>query len=145
MTSQTFIIKSLYVQNSIMLISLGAVVFFLLHAVLKKRVKHILACSIWILIVLWFFNSQFFGFSTVSVSRGGVELNYGILSFRNVSLPIDTSWKIETYFSGFKKMKKLCFLRIGNHRSMKMRWGRGYHLLQDIGNAIDEMKSPKNS
>jgi len=142
MMPETFIIKSLFVQNMIMLFSLSIVVFLLVRSLVKKKVKHTIVFSIWVLIVLWFFNSPFFGFSAVSVSPGGIQLNYGILSFtKNTVLPLDSPWKIETSFSGIRKMKKLYFIRIADRKSMKVRIRQGFVLLQDIGSAIDGNKS----
>jgi len=139
MVSQTFIIKSIYIQNSIMLLSLGVVLFFLFRSLWRKKLKHAAIFSIWVLIVFWFFNSHFFGFSTVCVSTEGIRLNYGFLSSRNTALPLDSSWKIETYLSGIRKMKKLYFIRITDHQSMKVRGGK-LSLLKEIGGAIDKRK-----
>ena len=75
METQTFIIKSLFVQNTIMLLSLGVVLFLFVLSLTKKRQKSVIATLIWIVIMFWFFNSPFFGFSAVSVSREGVRLN----------------------------------------------------------------------
>ena len=139
MIPQTFIIKSIYVQNTIMLFSLGVVLFFLFRALWRKKIKHAAVFSIWVLIVFWFFNSPFFGFSTVCVNTEGIRLNYGVLSSRNTVLPVDSSWKIETYLSGIRKMKKLYFIRIADHQSMKVRGGK-LSLLKEIGGAIDKIK-----
>jgi len=142
MIPETFIIKSLIVQNVIMLFSLGIVVFLLVRSLVKKKTKHAIVFSVWVLIVFWFFNSPFFGFSTVYINPGGIKLNYGILSFKkNTVLPIDSPWKIETSFSGIRKIKKLYFLKIGDHRSMKVRGNKDLRFLQAIGRAVDEMKS----
>jgi hypothetical protein len=141
MTTQAFIIKSLFVQNSIMLVSLGAVTFFLVLALVKKKPKHLMASLVWVAIVLWFFNSAYFGFSAVSVSSEGIRLNYGVLSMRNDFLPIDSSWKIETAFSDIRKMKKVYFIRIGNCESMKVKGSKGRALLEQIGGAIESHKA----
>jgi len=142
MYPETFIIKSLFIQNMIMLFSLSIVVFLLIRSLVKKKVKHTIVFSVWVLIVFWFFNSPFFGFSAVSISPGGIQLNYGILSFKkNTVLPLDSPWKIETSFSGIRKMKKLYFIRISDHKSMKVRGEKDFNLLQAIGRAIDEKKS----
>lgn len=142
MIPETFIIKSLIVQNVIMLFSLGIVVFLLVRSLVKKKTKHAIVFSVWVLIVFWFFNGPFFGFSTVYISPGGIQLNYGILSFKkNTVLPLDAPWKIETSFSGIRKTKKLYSLKIGDHRSMKVRGVKDFRLLQAIGRAVDKMKS----
>ena len=91
--------------------------------------------------MFWFFNSPFFGFSAVSVSREGIRLNYGILSLRNDLLPLESSWKVENYWGGIRKMERLHFLRIGDRESMKVSGAEALKNLQDIGSAIDEMRS----
>ena len=141
MTTQAFIIKSLFVQNSIMLVSLSAVTFFLVFALVKKKPKHLMASLVWVAIVLWFFNSAYFGFSAVSVGPEGIRLNYGVLSLRNDLLSIDSPWKIETTFSDIRKMKKVYFIRIGDHDSMKVKGSKGRALLEQIGGAIESHKA----
>ena len=141
MTPQTFIIKSTLVQDTIMLFSLGVVVFFLCRGLVLRKPKHVLVSLIWVFIVFWFFNSPFFGFSKVTLNPQGIRLDYGILSFRNTTLPPDTAWKIETYLSGIRKMKRLYFIRIDEWESMKVQGREDYQLLQDIGKAMESMKS----
>ena len=143
MATQIFVIKSLYIQNTIMLFVLGAVVFFLLYSLVKRKPKHLIASFVWIIIAVWFFNSPFFGFSAVSVGPEGIRLNYGVLSFRNDLLPIDSPWKVETCFSGIRKMKKLYLIRIADRESMKVRGIEGLSLLEKIGVAVEEMKAQK--
>ena len=143
MATQIFIIKSLYIQNAIMLFVLGMVVFFLVYSLAKRKPKHLIASLVWIIIAVWFFNSPFFGFSAVSVSPEGIRLNYGILSLRNDLLPIDSPWKIETHLSGLRKMKKLYLIRIADRESMKVRRNQGLSLLEEIGGAIEDMKARK--
>ncbi len=137
MTPQTFSIKSLYFQNGIMLFSLGVVLFFLVHALIKKRPKHALASLIWVGIVLWFFNSSFFGFSEVTVGQAGIQLNYGVLSFRNAHLPIDSRWRIGTDFSDIRKLKRVYLIKIAGRESMKLKGENGKARLEAIGQAID--------
>lgn len=143
MATQIFVIKSLYIQNTIMLFVLGVVVFFLVFSLVKKKPKHLIASFLWLIIAVWFFNSPFFGFSAVSVSPEGIRLNYGILSLRNDLLPIDSPWKVETRFSGIRKMKKLYLIRIADRESMKVRRNEGLDLLEKIGGAIEDMKAQK--
>lgn len=145
MAPQIFVIKSLYIQNTIMLFVLGVVVFFLVYSLAKKKPKHLIASFLWIIIVVWFFNSPFFGFSAVSVSPEGIRLNYGILSLRNDLLPIDSPWKVETHLSGIRKMKKLYLIRIAARESMKVRRNNGLDLLEKIGGAIEDMKAQKRT
>jgi hypothetical protein len=124
-----------------MLFSLGIVVFLLVRSIAKKKTKHTIVFSFWVLIVFWFFNSPFFGFSAVSIGPGGIQLNYGILSIKkNTLLPLDSPWKIGTTFSGIRKTKKIYFLKIGDRKSMKVRGEKDIRLLQAIGRAVDEMK-----
>jgi hypothetical protein len=143
MDSEIFIIRSLFIQNAIMLVSLAVVFSLLFHAIIKKRRKHSAVFTIWLILVLWFFNSTIFGFSAVSVSQDGIRLNYGILSLRNDLLPIDSEWKIETYLSGIRKNKRLYFITIGSRQSMKVKGEDKRRLLQRIGKAIDRMKARK--
>lgn len=126
-----------------MLFVLGVVVFFLVFSLVKKKPKHLIASFLWLIIAVWFFNSPFFGFSAVSVSPEGIRLNYGILSLRNDLLPIDSPWKVETRFSGIRKMKKLYLIRIADRESMKVRRNEGLDLLEKIGGAIEDMKAQK--
>ena len=141
MVTETFVIKSLYIQNTIMLSFFGLVIFLLMHSILKKRQRYIAVFSIWLFLVLWFFNSPFFGFSAVSVSPKGIKISYGILSFRNDLLPLNSEWKIETYMSGIKRNKRLYFISIGGRQSMKVRALRDQHMLEKIGKYIERVKS----
>lgn len=141
MDPQTFVIKSLFVQNTIMLVALSVVLFFLFRSLIKRQGKHILLVSLWLLIVLWFFNSSFFGFSAVTVAPRGIRVNYGILSFRNGWLPLDTPWKIEGYMGGIRRMEQLYYLKIDGQESMKVKGGADYELLKRIGNKIEKMKA----
>jgi hypothetical protein len=140
MTTQTFIIKSLLVQNSIMLVSLGVVVFFVAMALIKKRPRHLLAGIVWTAMVLWFFNSAYFGFSALSVGPEGIRLDYGILSLRNDLLPIDSPWEIEAVSPDIRKLKKIYFIRIGKHDSMRVKGGEEQLILEKIGDAIESVK-----
>ena len=143
MVTETFVIKSLYIQNTIMLSFFGLVIFLLMHSILKKRQRYIAVFSIWLFLVLWFFNSPFFGFSAVSVSPKGIKISYGILSFRNDLLPLNSEWKIETYMSGIKRNKRLYFISIGGRQSMKVRALREQHMLEKIGKYIERVKAEK--
>jgi len=116
---------------------------FLVYSLVKRKPKHLIASLVWMIIVVWFFNSPFFGFSAVSVSSEGIRLNYGVLSLRNDLLPIDSQWKVETHLSGLRKMKKLYLIRIADHESMKVRRDVGLGLLEKIGGTIEDMKAQK--
>ncbi len=124
-----------------MLLSMGVLLSILLLSLKKKRQKSVIASLIWIGIMFWFFNSPFFGFSAVSVSREGIRLNYGMLSLRNDLLPLESSWKVEKYWGGIRKMERLHFLWIGDRESMKVSGPEALKNLQDIGAAIDRMRS----
>ncbi len=141
MTTETFVIKSLYIQNTIMLSLFGLVMFFLMHSILKKRRRHIAIFSIWLFIVVWFFNSPFFGFSAVAVSPKGIKINYGILSFRNDLLPLNCEWEVETYMSGIRRNRRLYFISIGGRQSMKVRALKDLHVLEKIGETIERVKT----
>lgn len=140
MTNETFIIKSLILQNSIMLVSLGIVAAFLAAALYRKRPRVAIAAALWAGAVLWFFNSPYFGFSAVSVGADGIRLSYGILSFRDDLLPIDSPWQIRTMFSDIRKLKRVYLIRIGDHESMRVKGIDGLALLEKIGAAIDREK-----
>ncbi len=124
-----------------MLISLGLVLLFLFYSLAKKKPKHILASGVWLAIVLWFFNSPYFGFSTVAINPEGIEINYGILSLKNTTLPITSRWEIVTQPTGFRKLKKVHLIKIGNHESMKVRGLEDLNLLKNIGAAIDKCRN----
>ncbi|MBW1930479.1 MAG: hypothetical protein JRJ13_15180 [Deltaproteobacteria bacterium] len=136
----TFSIKSIPVQNTIMLLSLGVVLCFLIWAFIKKSPKHVIVSLFWLLTVLWFFNSPFFGFSRVIVNPTGIKIEYGILSLKNTTVPLETPWKIESHFSGIKKMRKVYTLKIGTHESMRVKSRDKYELLKRIGETIDKLK-----
>jgi hypothetical protein len=144
MDAEIFIIKSLFFQNAIMLISLGAVFFLLIHSIMKKKRKHTAVFTIWVVLVLWFFNSTLFGFSAISVGQEGIRLNYGMLSLRNDLLPLESEWKVETYLSGIRKNKRLYLITIGGRQSMKVKGEENLRQLQSIGESIDRMKTRTN-
>jgi hypothetical protein len=141
MDSEIFIIKSLFFQNAIMLISLAVVFSLLIHAIIKKRRKHAAVFTIWLVLVLCFFNSTIFGFSAVSVGQEGIRLSYGSLSFRNDLVPLDSEWKVETYLSGIRKNKRLYLMTIGGRQSMKVKGENKRRLLQNIGESIDRIQA----
>ena len=141
MDAEIFIIKSLFIQNAIMLISLGVVFSLLIHAIIKKRPKHTAVFTIWLALVLWFFNSTIFGFNAVSVHQDRIRLSYGILSLRNDLLPLDSYCIVETYWSAILTNKRLYLITIGGRQSMKVKGGDKLRLLEEIGKAIDRVRS----
>jgi len=136
----TFTIKSMVVQNTIMILALGTVVGFFVIALAKKSPKHILVSFIWLLGIIWFFNSPFFGFSRVSVAPRGIRIDYGVLSFKNTMLPLNTPWKVESHISGIRRMKRVYTLRIGQHQSMRVKSREDLAMLKEIGKTIDRMR-----
>jgi hypothetical protein len=145
MAEETFMIKSLFVQNAIMLMAFGLASSLLFYSIQKKRPKHIMVFSAWVLLVFWFFNSPLFGFSVVTVSERGIKIQYGILSIRDGHLPLDSQWRVESTLSGIRKNKRLYQLAIENHRSMKVRGESDRLLLEKIGEAIEKMRTVKLS
>ncbi|MFH1350176.1 MAG: hypothetical protein ABII26_04485 [Pseudomonadota bacterium] len=140
MNQEIFIIRSLHVQNAIMLLFFGVALSFLIHSIIKKRPKNIAVFLFWIFLILWFFNSPFFGFSAVTVSPQGIGISYGILSVRNALLPLDSDWEIKAYLSGIRKNKRLYFISIGGLQSMKVKGEDEYRLLQKIGESIERFR-----
>ncbi len=140
MAPLTFSIKSIAVQNAIMLLALGAVLSFIGFALTKKSPKHVVISLLWLAGVVLFFNSPLFGFSRVTISYDGIKIDYGILSFRNTTVPITTPWKIESHISGIRRMKKVYTLRLGSHESMRVKSRGDLELLKRIGRAIDEVR-----
>jgi hypothetical protein len=98
--------------------------------------KRVVVFCLWVLLILWFFNSPFFGFSAVSVSPSGIKLSYGILSFRNDTLPLDSEWKLESHMAGIRRNKRLYFLSIGGRESMRVRGIKERKGLERIGKSI---------
>ena len=142
MESQLFIIKSIYVQDGIMFLALAGLIFLLIKSFLNKKIKVLIASAVWIVIVLWFFNT-YFGFSSVRVSPDGIKLNYGVLSPKNTILSINSTWKIEDYLSGIRKNRRVFYIKIADRDSMGVT-GRNAKVLEEIGAAIDKMKSQES-
>jgi hypothetical protein len=141
MPAEVFTIKSLLLQNTLMLGALGITILFLIRAIWKKRRKHIIVFSIWSCLVVGFFNSSLFGFSEVRVTPKGLRINYGLLSLRNSVLPLHSDWSIQKHRGGLRKTKRLYSLVIAGKESMRVRGGGGLKLLDTIGRSIDRMKS----
>ncbi len=119
MVEQTFVIKSLYVQNGLVIAVFGVLFFLLLRAILKKRFSLVFICCLWLVLFFWFFNSQFWGFSALTFKNERLYLRYGLCSiFKNESIPLRTGPKIESEFAGFPQYKHLYYLVIDNRRSM---------------------------
>ncbi|MBW2172054.1 MAG: hypothetical protein JRF69_08755 [Deltaproteobacteria bacterium] len=140
MEAQTFFIRSVVVQNVIMGIIAAIIVVVLLRSIWRPKLKYVVAVVIWGLIAGWFFNGPLWGFSAVTVSPKGLQIDYGFLSvFRNTTLPVDTHWRIRKYLGGIRKMKNLYFFQLKDHKSLKVRGGDKVQLLQALGAAIDEI------
>ncbi|RLB91376.1 MAG: hypothetical protein DRH10_02020 [Deltaproteobacteria bacterium] len=140
MQAQTFVIRSVIVQNIIMGIIVAILVILLARSIWKQKLSHVVAVLIWSLIALWFFNGPFWGFSAVTVSPRGLRVHYGFLSvYKNTSLAVDTSWKICCYMGGIRRMKKLYYLQLADRKSLKIRGKDKLLVLQAIGAAIDDI------
>ena len=121
--------------------ALALVLALLVRGISKKNTRHIIVFAVWAVVVVFFFNSSFFGFSTLTVGPEGIAVNYGFLSWENTVLPLDSPWRIETRLGGIRRNKRLYWIAIGQNRSMPVRGGRGRLLLENIGAAIDRMKN----
>lgn len=116
----TLAIKSLGVQNTIMISGLCLVLIFGAVGVFRKRRIQIVLAGAWLVALVWFFHSPYWRFSAVTLHQDGMELNYGLLSFKDTVVPLETPVRIESTFSGFPKPKKLYCLIIGEYRSMRV-------------------------
>ena len=140
MATEIFYIRSITIQNVIMGIIAAIIAGLLIRSILQRKRRNTVAVVIWALIALWFFNSPLWGFSAITVSPDGLKLHYGFLSvFKNTSLPPATSWKIRVYMGGIKKVKKLYYLQLARHNSLKVRGADRLRTLQSIGTAIDNL------
>lgn len=119
MIEQNLVIKALYVQNGLMITIFGVIFFLILLGIWKKNFRFVGICSLWIVLFFWFFNSQFWGFSALTLKDERIYLRYGLCSiFKNKSVSTQIRPKIESDFSGFPQYKHLYFLVIGNYKSM---------------------------
>jgi hypothetical protein len=83
----------------------------------------------------------------VSLGPEGIRITYGLLSVRNALLPLDSACKVETYLGGIRKNKRLYFISIGGHQSMKVRGERQRLFLEEIRRKIEEAQAgldPRN-
>jgi len=90
MPVKVFVLKSLLIQNTIMAVCLGIVLFLLYRGLRKKNVRQIALFCVWTGLILWFFNSALWGFSAVSIENRGIKLDYGFLSFKNIRQGIES-------------------------------------------------------
>jgi len=140
MTTEIFFIRSLTIQNVIMGIIAAIIAGLFIRSILQRKSRHTVAVVLWALIALWFFNSPLWGFSAITVSPDGLKLHYGFLSvFKNTSLPPATSWKIRVYMGGIRKIKRLYYLQLARHNSLKVRGADRLSTLQSVGTAIDNL------
>ena len=140
MDPQTFFIRSVTVQNVIMAIIVAIIAGVLIRCLWKLQGKNTIAVFIWAMIALWFFNGPLWGFSAVTVSPQGLQIQYGFLSvFKNTTLPLDTHWKICRYLGGIRKLKNLYYFQLMNHKSLKVRGADKLEMLQALGAAIDKI------
>ncbi len=140
MEMQTFFIRSVMVQNVIMGMIAAIVVGLLIRFISRRQFKYVVVVGVWGLIALWFFNGPFWGFSAVTVSSGGLKVQYGFLSvFRNSTLPVNSQWKIHKYLGGIRRLKKLYFFRLPGHKSLKVRGRDKIEILKALGSSIDRL------
>jgi hypothetical protein len=140
MEPQTFFIRSVMVQNVIMGIIAAIIIAVLVRSIRQRQSKYIVAVVIWAAIALWFFNGPFWGFSAVTVSPQGLEIQYGFLSvFLNTTLPVDTKWRIMKYLGGIRKLKNLYYFQLAHHKSLKIRGAEKLEVLKALGTAIDDI------
>ncbi|MFO7557392.1 MAG: hypothetical protein R6X10_01065 [Desulfobacterales bacterium] len=133
---QVYTIKSLFIQNAIELALLGGLFVLLIYFLINRKTKHVIVVSCWIPAILFFFNSPLFGFSTVRFTPQGIDLNYGMLSTRNITLPAISNWRIETGVYGIKKTRRFHCLFITDRASMRVNGNQGLVLLRKIGAEI---------
>ncbi len=141
MPTEVFIIKSLLLQDTLMLGALGITLLFLIRSIRKKHRKQMVVFSVWSCLVVGFFNSPLFGFSEVLVTPQGLEISYGLLSLRNRVLPLHSDWRVQMHRAGLRKTKRLYSLVIAGQRSMRVRGAGGVTLLNTIGQSIDRMRA----
>jgi carbon starvation protein CstA len=140
MEPQTFFIRSVMVQNVIMGIIVAIIVGILIRSIRRQKATHVILVVMWALVAMWFFNGPLWGFSAVTVSPQGLEIHYGFLSvFRNVTLPVDTQWKIRRYLGGIRKLKNLYFFELSDRQSLKVRGADKVEVLKALGRAIDDL------
>lgn len=138
METQTFFIRSVTVQDIIMAVIVAIVLGLLIRFVQKGKRNYVVLVVLWGLVAVWFFNSPFWGFSAVTVSRQGLELHYGFLSFqKNTTLPAESPWTIRRYLGGIRKLKKLYYFELPGHQSLKVRGEDKLEILEALGAAID--------
>lgn len=144
MNDQIFYIRSLTAQNLIMGIITALLAIILFRTLVKGRFRHAAATFVWSAIVLWFFNGPLWGFSSVTVSRAGLRIHYGFLSFyKNTRLPPDTNWEIHVYMGGLRRSKKLYYFQLADHKSLKVRGLEHLAGLQDLGASIDRLNDKR--
>lgn len=140
METETFLIRSLTIQNLIMWGVVAIIAGLLVRAIGRRNLRHTIAVTIWALITLWFFNSPLWGFSAITVGPAGLKLDYGFLSIlKNTTLPPDTSWKIHLYMGGLRRITPLYYLQVAGHRSLKVQGQAGLETLKPVGAAIDRL------
>ncbi len=142
METQIYYIRSIAVQNLIMGIVTALIFVLLAISLWRRKRRHTIALVIWAAITLWFFNSPLWGFSAVTVSPVGLEIDHGFLSvFKNSRLPPDTNWKIHVYMGGIRRIKKLYYLELAGLKSLKVRGHDRLLVVQSIGAAVDRLNN----
>lgn len=141
MGAETFYIRSLTVQNTIMAIVALIMIALLVRCFLKKQTMHAIAVILWMGFFVWFFNGPFWGFSAVTISPQGIEPHYGFLSvFKPKHLPADTYWKIQDYRGGIRRLKQLHYFVLDDDiESLRVRGADKLKTLESIGASIDRI------
>lgn len=140
MGTQTFYVRSVMVQNTIMGIAVAIIALLLIRFIMDRKHKQVILVASWGLFTLWFFNAPFWGFSAVTVSQQGLKIDYGFLSvYKNTTLPPDTAWKIHAYMGGIRRIKKLYYFQLAAHKSLKVKGPARLAALQSLGAAIDRL------
>ncbi len=113
-----FTIIPLWIENTVMLSCIFILSGGIIYGIKKHNSKIIFICIAWFLLSIYFFNSHFWGFSSISISSEGVKLNYGILSIEKnkiLSPPISCSI---THKVSKIPFRETYYLVINNYHSM---------------------------
>lgn len=141
---QTFVLQPLWLQNVVMSTALGIVVFFLLRGAFRKNKTQILVFSCWLIMIFWFFNGPFWGFSALTVSRQGIVLHYGWLSLlKNGQLPLASRWQLKESNTGFPRYRKLYYIEVDGQKSMRLT-ATDYPKLQEVARALCQVQGDGN-
>ncbi len=114
----TFVFVPLWFQNLIMVFSLALVLAFFVYSIKKQKPRFCWISLIWLFLIFAFFNSRFWGFSSITIYPERVKLNYGILSIKkNKTLSYPVSCSITKEISKIP-FKETFYLVIDTSKSM---------------------------